>query len=219
MSKKRKSRTGIGGIHNPNRVAESPIERSNNSLRPRSQSPVRSMDKPVLKRAGPIQKSQAPSARRNSRLAAIADIEGAMSSIRSARTETQHREAHERASQIITQNNPDAARVGTLRVSVPLKRVDPIGSKPSKNKRGVVEEGVSPSSWGSLGAKPLPVREAHPLPQAKRGVPDKVRPSTSAKHDSSTPLRDGPTCKPRPQPKAGMGTSREFIPWCDVKKR
>lgn len=45
------------------------------------------------------------------------------------------------------------------------------------------------------------------------------KPKREQEHVSSTKLRDAPTCKPRPEPKPGMGTSREFIPWCDVKKR
>lgn len=219
MSKKRNHRTERDALHNTIRVATSPFEKSGNDIpRSRGRAALRIVDT-VPKSAGPIQKSQAPAVYRPSRLAALADLEAAMPAIRSPRTETQHNEAHLKASQNITQNTPDAARVGNLRVSVPLKKVDPIGSKPSTKTKGGVERGVSPRSWGSLGAKPLPVREARHLPEAKRTVSDDVRPSTAAKHESSTPLRDGPTCKPRPHPRAGMGTSREFIPWCDVKKR
>lgn len=48
--------------------------------------------------------------------------------------------------------------------------------------------------------------------------PIKTRKTSEPKHDSSTPLRDAPTCKPRPDKRGGMGNSRVFVPWCDKKK-
>nr|QJB21578.1 MAG: hypothetical protein [Microvirus sp.] len=49
---------------------------------------------------------------------------------------------------------------------------------------------------------------------------DPIKPKTTSepKHDSSTPLRDAPTCKPRPDPRGGMGNSRVFVPWCEKRK-
>lgn len=67
-----------------------------------------------------------------------------------------------------------------------------------------------------------PNREGRALPKWGDFKPQKQTALAQTKkvqeHDSSTKLRDAPTCKPRPQPLKGMGNSRDFIPWCDIKR-
>ena len=66
-------------------------------------------------------------------------------------------------------------------------------------------EGVKPSSWASIRAKPETKSETRKLKEAKP--------------ERSDHLREAPNCKERPEPKAGMGNSRHYVPWCDVKKK
>lgn len=98
----------------------------------------------------------------------------------------------------------DATRIGTTRSAKSSKKGDtkPLKS-PHEPNRGAGGR-VAPLR-GSLGVEPLPVREARPM----HGDP---------KHERSDSLRDGPTCKPRPDHRSGMGNSRVFVPWCEKRK-
>lgn len=48
--------------------------------------------------------------------------------------------------------------------------------------------------------------------------PIKIKKTSEPKHERSDSLRDAPTCKPRPEPRGGMGNSRVFVPWCEKRK-
>ncbi len=66
------------------------------------------------------------------------------------------------------------------------------------------QDGFKPAAWASLGHQP-----------EKKAVRETKEP----KPDRSDSLRESSTCKERPTPRAGMGNSRHFVPWCDVKKK
>lgn len=102
---------------------------------------------------------------------------------------------------ISNMNEPDVTRI---RPALPVK-----GSEQNSVIRGIKSpiqkgvKGVSPLS-GSLGQKALPAaRSAQPMTKPDRS-PDTVR--------------EGPTCKPRPTVNRGDGSSKRFVPWCDIKK-
>lgn len=97
---------------------------------------------------------------------------------------------------------------GNLRNAKTLKKLDKKLDNTVfslKEKTGGSGGRVAPRP-GSLGAGPL-------QDPAKRGPTH-----GDLKHESSDPLRDGPTCKPRPDHRSGMGTSRVFVPWCEKRK-